>query len=199
MYRVSEVIIVEGRYDKNTVLQAVDATVIETGGFGIFNDAEKRKLLQRLARRRGLIILTDSDGAGFLIRNAIKGFIKPEYIKNAYIPDIPGKEKRKTKASCEGKLGVEGMRPETIVNALKSCGATMDDCDARACGGISKADMYTLGLTGKPGSAEKRAALKRKLDLPEKLSTDALLQVLNVIMTRDELFEALAAQNDVEL
>lgn len=199
MYRVSEVIIVEGRYDKNTVLQAVDATVIETGGFGIFNDSEKRSLLRRLAQERGLIILTDSDGAGFLIRNSIKGFIKPEYIKNAYIPDVFGKEKRKSKASCEGKLGVEGMCPEVIVEALRSCGATMDDCEGRKTPEISKADMYAAGLTGKPGSAEKRAELKSRLSLPEKLSTDGLLQVLNVIMTRDEFYKAVRTQNGVEL
>lgn len=188
MYRVGEVIIVEGRYDKNTVLQAVDATVVETGGFGIFNDAEKRELLRMLAEKRGIIILTDSDGAGFLIRNRIKGFIDPKYIKNAYVPDIYGKERRKSKAGAEGKLGVEGMSPEIIVEALRRCGASLDETQTeRQIQGITKADMYVLGLTGKAGSAEKRQALKKQLGLPEHLSTEGLLQVINVLVTKEEL------------
>lgn len=190
MYRVSEVIVVEGRYDKNTLSQVVDATIIETGGFGIFNDPEKRELIRTLARKRGLIILTDSDGAGFLIRNRIKGFVDPKYIKNAYIPDVYGKEKRKSKASAEGKLGVEGMSRELILNALQRCGASISDTPNEAeRQEITKADMYALGLTGKEGSAEKRQRLKKHLGLPEHLSTDGLLQVLNVLVTKDELRE----------
>ncbi len=188
MYRVSEVIIVEGRYDKNTLSQIVDATVIETGGFGIFNDPEKRAMLKALAEKRGIIILTDPDGAGFIIRNRIKGFIDNKYIKNAYVPDVYGKEKRKSKASGEGKLGVEGMSGEVIIEALRRCGATMSDADtASPKSTITKADMYALGLTGKPGSAEKRDRLKAKLSLPHHLSTDSLLEVLNVLVTKDEL------------
>ncbi len=188
MYRVGEVIIVEGRYDKNTVLQAVDATVVETGGFGIFNDAEKRELLRMLAEKRGIVILTDSDGAGFLIRNRIKGFIDPKYIKNAYIPDIYGKERRKSKAGAEGKLGVEGMSPEIIVDALRRCGATLDDTETkRQTYGITKADMYAMGLSGKQNSAEKRRLLKAHMGLPERLGADGLLQVLNVLVTKEEL------------
>lgn len=185
MYRVSEVIIVEGRYDKNTVSQVVDATIISTEGFGIFNDAEKRELIKTLAEKRGLIILTDSDGAGFVIRNRIKGFVDPKYIKNAYIPDVYGKERRKKKTSAEGKLGVEGMPPEVIVEALKRCGATPGNGE----GGkrISKADMYALGLTGKADSAQKRNALKKAMNLPEHLSTDGLLQVLNALISLEEL------------
>lgn len=190
MYRVSEVIIVEGRYDKNTVSQVVDATIIETEGFGIFSDPEKRKLIARLAETRGIIIFTDPDGAGFVIRNRIKGFVDKKYIKNAYIPDVYGKEKRKRKASAEGKLGVEGVSPELILDALRRCGATIDESEPELDpkrDRITKADLFALGLTGKENSAEKRLALKRRLDLPERLSTDSLLQVLNVLITKDEL------------
>lgn len=185
MYRVSEVIIVEGRYDKNTVSQAVDATIISTEGFGIFNDAEKRELIKTLAEKRGLIILTDSDGAGFVIRNRIKGFVDPKYIKNAYIPDVYGKERRKKKTSAEGKLGVEGMHPEVIVEALKRSGATRREGESGK--KISKADMYALGLTGKADSAKMRNALKKAMNLPEHLSTDGLLQVLNALISLEEL------------
>lgn len=188
MYRVSEVIIVEGRYDKNTVSQVVDATIIETEGFGMFSDPEKRKLIARLAETRGIIIFTDPDGAGFVIRNRIKGFVDKKYIKNAYIPDVYGKEKRKRKASAEGKLGVEGVSPELILEALRRCGATIDESEPEPKRDrITKADLFALGLTGKENSAEKRLALKRRLDLPERLSTDSLLQVLNVLITKDEL------------
>lgn len=188
MYRVSEVLIVEGRYDKNTVSQVLDATVIETDGFAIFNDAEKRELIKMLAEKRGIIILTDPDGAGFLIRNCIKGFVDPKYIKNAYVPDVFGKEKRKSRSSCEGKLGVEGMSPEVILEALRNCGATIDEIQPeKRQRAITKADLFALGLTGRDGSAEKRRALKQRLHLPERMSTDALLQVLNVLMTKEEL------------
>lgn len=188
MYRVSEVIIVEGRYDKNTVSQVVDATIIETEGFGMFSDPEKRKLIARLAETRGIIIFTDPDGAGFVIRNRIKGFVDKKYIKNAYIPDVYGKEKRKRKASAEGKLGVEGVSPELILEALRRCGATIDESEPEPSREkITKADLFALGLTGKENSAEKRLALKHRLDLPERLSTDSLLQVLNVLITKDEL------------
>ena len=124
MRKIREVVVVEGRYDKNTLSQVVDAVILETSGFGIFNDREKRKLLQTLAEKRGLIVLTDSDGAGFLIRNHIKGFVDPSLVKHAYIPDIPGKERRKARASREGKLGVEGMRPQVLLDALTRAGAT---------------------------------------------------------------------------
>lgn len=187
MYRVSEVIIVEGRYDKNTVSQVVDATIISTEGFGIFNDAEKRELIKTLAEKRGLIILTDSDGAGFVIRNRIKGFVDPKYIKNAYIPDVYGKERRKKKTSAEGKLGVEGMPPDVIVEALKCCGATPGNGESGK--KISKADMYALGLTGKADSAKMRNALKKAMNLPEHLSTDGLLRVLNALISLEELQE----------
>ena len=134
MRKVKEVIVVEGRYDKNTLSQIVDAVILETAGFGIFNDAAKRRLLKTMAEQRGLIVLTDSDGAGFLIRNHIRGCVDPKLVKHAYIPDIYGKERRKAKTSKEGKLGVEGMRPEVLLDALERAGATFDDSPVDAHG-----------------------------------------------------------------
>lgn len=186
MHSVKEVIVVEGRYDKNTLSQIVDAVIIETSGFGIFNDKEKRDLLRLMAEKRGMIVLTDSDGAGFLIRNYIKGCVAPELVKHAYIPDIYGKERRKSKASREGKLGVEGMKPQILLEALIRAGATIDDSaysESRQT--ISKADMYTKGLSGRQGSAELRKSLLNKLGLPERLTADGLLDVLNATMDRE--------------
>ena len=190
MQRIKEVIVVEGRYDKNTLSQVVDAVIIETGGFGIFNDREKRELLKRLAEARGLILMTDSDGAGFLIRNHLKGCIDQSRIKNAYIPDIYGKERRKAKGSREGKLGVEGMRPEVILEALKRAGATFEGESIRQQDKrISKADLYKKGLSGGPDSAAKRRRLTSQLHLPERLTADGLLDVLNAIMSREEFMD----------
>ena len=189
MHSVREVIVVEGRYDKNTLSQLVDAVIIETSGFGIFNDAQKQKLLRRLAAERGLVVLTDSDGAGFVIRNFIKGCVDPALVKHAYIPDVAGKERRKSAPSKEGKLGVEGMRPEVLLDALRRAGAGVDDeAAAPPRARITKADMYKRGLSGGEGSRARRAALIRALDLPEKLSAEALLDVLNAIMSRDEFY-----------
>ena len=189
MHSVKEVIVVEGRYDVNTLRQIVDALIIETSGFGIFNDAQKQKLLRTMAQARGLVVLTDSDGAGFVIRNFIKGCVDPACVKHAYIPDVFGKERRKAAPSKEGKLGVEGMRPQVLLDALIRAGATMDERPAaESAARITKADMYKCGLSGGTGSREKRAALIKRLDLPEKLSADALLDVLNAIMTREEFF-----------
>lgn len=187
MHSVREVIVVEGRYDKNTLSQVVDAVIIETSGFGIFNDAEKRKLLQTMAEARGLIVLTDSDGAGFVIRNYIKGCVDPKLVKHAYIPDIYGKERRKSAPSREGKLGVEGMKPQVLLDALIRAGATFDDEEnKKTAPRISKADMYARGLSGREGSAEKRAQLIKQLGLPERLTADGLLDVLNATMSREE-------------
>ena len=187
MHSVREIIVVEGRYDKNTLSQVVDAVIIETSGFGIFNDAEKRKLLQTMAEARGLIVLTDSDGAGFVIRNYIKGCVDPKLVKHAYIPDIYGKERRKSAPSREGKLGVEGMKPQVLLDALIRAGATFDDEEnKKTAPRISKADMYARGLSGREGSAEKRARLIKQLGLPERLTADGLLDVLNATMSREE-------------
>lgn len=189
MRKVKEVIVVEGRYDKNALSQVLDAVIIETSGFGIFNDDGKRKLLRKMADARGLIVLTDSDGAGFVIRNYIKGCVDPKLVKHAYIPDIYGKERRKAKASKEGKLGVEGMKPQVLLDALVRAGATFDDeqsAGKSSC--ISKADMFVRGLTGKPGSAELRAKLLKALELPERMTADGLLDVLNATMDRDAFY-----------
>ena len=190
MIRIKEAIVVEGRYDKNTLGQIVDAHIIETAGFGIFSDKEKTALLRRLAEKCGIIILTDSDGAGFLIRNRIKGAVPEGCVKHAYIPDIKGKERRKQHASKEGKLGVEGMTPEIIIEAIKRSGATIEgESTAPRKGEITKGDLYELGLSGGAGSAEKRKELAHKLALPEKMSANALLDVLNALYTKEELFD----------
>ncbi len=186
MNRVSEVIVVEGKYDKNTLSQVVDAVIIETSGFGVFNNKEKQQLLRTLAEKRGMIVFTDSDGAGFVIRNFIKGCVDPKYLKHAYIPDIYGKERRKAKSSKEGKLGVEGMKPEVLLSALIDAGATVDGVSADKKSRISKADMYAKGYTGREESSKKRAELLKKLGLPEKMTAGALLDVLNVLMSREE-------------
>lgn len=188
--RIREVIVVEGRYDKNALLQAADATVVETGGFAVFNDREKAAYLRRLAEKRGLILLTDPDGAGFVIRNHLKGVIPPDRLKQAYVPDVYGRERRKKKGGKEGKLGVEGMPPQVLVEALRRAGATFEDGPAapeRA--GLTKADLLEKGLIG-PGSAARRAALQRRLDLPERLTANGLLEALDLLLTREE-FDAL--------
>ncbi|MEQ2457412.1 toprim domain-containing protein [Flavonifractor hominis] len=193
MLRIKEAIVVEGRYDKNTLSQLVDTVILETAGFGIFKDRQRLALLRRLAEQRGLVVLTDSDGAGFVIRNFLKGSIPPERVKHAYIPDVYGKERRKRQAGKEGKLGVEGMRPEVLEAALRRAGATFLEEGAsgepprRA---ITKADLFALGLSGGPGAAEKRQALLRALELPEHLSPNALLEVLNALYSYEELAAA---------
>ena len=184
---VREVIVVEGRYDKNTLLQIFDAAVVETGGFGINNDAEKLALLRRLAAERGLVVLTDSDAAGFMIRAKLKGAIDPALVKHAYIPDVPGRERRKRRASKEGKLGVEGMEREVLIDALRRAGATMGGAGDVRRGTVTKADLAALGLSGAEGSAERRRELLRHLALPERMSANAMLDVLNALYTREEL------------
>lgn len=192
MVKIREAIVVEGRYDKNTLSQIVDAPILETSGFGIMKDKAQLQLLRRVAQVRGLIIFTDSDGAGFVIRNFLKGAIEPKYLKHAYIPDTPGKERRKSAPGKEGKLGVEGMRPEVILEALRRCGATIEGETAKCNGCISKQDMISLRLSGGPDSSEKRLALLKQLNLPEHMSANAMLQALNLLYTLEELEELLA-------
>lgn len=188
MISVKEVIVVEGRYDKNTLSQVFDAVIVETSGFGLFKDVEKLALLRRLAEKRGLVVLTDSDGAGFVIRNYIKGAIDPALVKMAYIPDVPGKERRKSSPSKEGKLGVEGMSAEVLIAALRRAGATLGgETATHRTGGITKATLYELGLSGRPDSAARRRELLKKLDLPEKLGANALLDVLNALYDEESL------------
>lgn len=187
MVKIREAIVVEGRYDKNTLSQIVDAPIFQTDGFGIFRDREKMLLLRRAAEKLGLIVFTDSDGAGFVIRNRIKSAIPEKYLKHAYIPDIPGKEKRKSAPGKEGKLGVEGMKPEVILEALRRAGATFDGLDVSSSGEITKQDMMELGLSGGHDSRKKREMLIKALDFPEHLSANALLQALNMLYSLDEL------------
>lgn len=187
MVRIREAIVVEGRYDKNTLSQIVDTAIFETAGFGIFKDKKQMALLRRVAQKRGLIVFTDSDGAGFVIRNHIKSAIPGKYLKHAYIPDIPGKERRKAAPGKEGKLGVEGMTPAILLQALKQAGATIEGADQpRACG-ITKQDLMELGLSGGADAAKKRQALLKKLDLPEHMSANAMVQALSLLYDRQEL------------
>lgn len=189
MIRIREAIIVEGRYDKNTLAQVVDAPILETSGFGIFHDSQRLALLRRLAETRGIIVLTDSDGAGFVIRNYLKGALPKERIKQAYIPDVFGKERRKRKAGKEGKLGVEGMTPEILLETLRRSGATFSGEDAaERQAAITKADLLEKGLIG-AGSAQRRRELLQKLELPEHLTPNAMLEMLNLLMSREEFYE----------
>ncbi len=193
MVRIREAIVVEGRYDKNTLSQIVDAPILETAGFGVMKDKARLELLRRVAKSRGLIVFTDSDGAGFVIRNFLKGAIEPQYLKHAYIPDIPGKERRKSAPGKEGKLGVEGMRPEVILEALRRGGATIDGEAVSAPCAITKQDLVALGLSGGKDSGTKRLALLRRLELPEHMSSNAMLQALNLLYTLQELADMVTA------
>lgn len=195
MVRIKEAIVVEGRYDKNTLSQIVDAPILETAGFGIFKDAEQMALLRRVAQVRGLIVFTDADGAGFVIRNHIKSAIPAQFLKHAYTPDVFGKERRKAKGGKEGKLGVEGMTKDVILESLRRAGATFEGEEtADTVRQITKADLMDLGLYG-PGSSERRAALIRQLGFPEKMSTNAFLQAVNLLCSLDEMKQALEKHN----
>ena len=191
MIRIREAIIVEGRYDKNTLAQVVDAPILETSGFGIFHDSQRLALLRRLAETRGIIVLTDSDGAGFVIRNYLRGAIDPARVKHAYIPDVAGKERRKRRPGKEGKLGVEGMPPAVLEAALRQAGATVlgEDSAPPQAPPLTKADLYACGLSGGEGSREKRQKLLRKLDLPSHLSPNAMLPILSALYDRNALLE----------
>ena len=187
MIKIREAIVVEGRYDKNTLSQIVDAPILETSGFGIFQNKQQLAFLRRVAHERGLIVFTDSDGAGFVIRNHLKSAIEPQYLKHAYIPDIYGKERRKSAPAKEGKLGVEGMTPEVIVDALRRAGATIEGEESTRTHQITKQDLMALGLSGGPDASTKRLMLLKKLDLPEHMSPNAMLQALNQLFSLEEL------------
>ena len=187
MLRIKEAIVVEGRYDKNTLSQIVDAPILETSGFGIFKDREQMSFLRQVAERRGLIVFTDSDGAGFVIRNHIKSAIPSKYLKHAYIPDVYGKEKRKAAPGKEGKLGVEGLPPEILLDALRRAGATIEGQDSPGKKGITKQDLMARGLSGGANAGTKRQLLLKKLGLPERMSANAMLQALNLLCTPEEL------------
>jgi ribonuclease M5 len=187
MVKIKEAIVVEGRYDKNTLSQIVDAPIFETRGFGIFKDKAQMALLRQVAQRRGLIVFTDADGAGFVIRNHLKSAIPGQYLKHAYTPDIFGKERRKSAPGKEGKLGVEGMRPEIILDALRKAGATFEGENSAPVHQITKQDLMELGLSGGADASAKRLALLKKLDLPQHMSANAMLQALNVLYSLEEL------------
>ncbi len=193
MIKIKEAIVVEGRYDKNTLSQIVDAPILETAGFGIFKNKEQVALLRRVAEGRGLIVLTDSDGAGFVIRNHLKSVIDPRHLKHAYIPEILGKERRKDTPGKEGILGVEGMKKDVLLEALRRCGATVIGEEAPEPTTITKQDMMALGLSGGKDSSAKRSALLHKLGLPEKMSSNAMLQALQLLYTLEELTEAVSS------
>lgn len=186
MIRIQEAILVEGRYDKNTLSQIVDAPIFEAGGFGIFKNQELLDLLRTAAQTQGLIIFTDSDGAGFLIRNRLKSLLSSEKLLHAYIPDIPGKERRKEKRSKEGLLGVEGMTPKIILDALLRCGAhVLDDPQTREKREIiTRQDLFSLGLMGGTDSSAKRNDVKQRFHLPQHLGTGAFLDALNLVTDR---------------
>lgn len=185
MIKVGPVILVEGKYDKIKLSQIFDATILTTDGFGIFKQKDKLALLRRLAETRGLLIFTDPDGAGFVIRNYLKGAVPKEKLFHAYIPDLFGKEKRKAKGSKEGKLGVEGVPDDVIIRAVEASGALQGSVPAQS--GITKADLYELGLSGSAGSTQRRLRLLKELQLPQQLSSNALLDVLNCIIDLESL------------
>ena len=187
MVKIKEAIVVEGRYDKNTLSQIVEAPILETNGFGIFKDKKQMALLRQVAEKRGLIVFTDSDGAGFVIRNHIKSAIPAKFLKHAYTPDILGKERRKAAPGREGKLGVEGMTREIILEALRKAGATFEGEEAASTHQITKQDLMELGLSGGADSSAKRLALLKKLNLPEHMSANAMLQALNLLYSLEEL------------
>ena len=190
MIKINEAIIVEGKYDKIKLCSFVDAVIIVTGGFGIFKDAEKLELIRYYAEKTGVIILTDSDSAGRRIRGYIKGSIKNGTVKNVYIPDVFGKEKRKVKPSAEGKLGVEGIDGATLLAAFEKAGITASERTAPP--DITKLTLYELGLSGGSNSSELRKRLQKSLGLPSLLSASALTEVLNTMMTAAELAEKVA-------
>ena len=191
MIRIKEAIIVEGKYDRIKLSSLFDTAIIETGGFRIFSDSEKKNVIRELAEKRGIVILTDSDGAGFVIRNYLKGIVKnAENIKQAYIPDIEGKEKRKSQPSKQGLLGVEGMTDDIIINAVKKCGAYVEGefvCTDKK--SITKTDFYNLGLSGQNNSASNRELVLKKLNFPKYMTSNALLSAVNMIYEKEEFVQ----------
>lgn len=199
MIRIREAIVVEGRYDKAALAGLVDTVILDTGGFGIFSDREKLALLRRLAESRGLVVLTDSDGGGFVIRNFLKSALNGQNVKHAYIPDVYGRERRKRKPGKEGKLGVEGMKPEVLLESLRRAGVKPEGDEQPEKGEepFTKAEFYALGLSGRPDSGALRACVQKAFDLPERLSANALLDVLNILVTREELYAVLQNKDRV--
>ncbi|MCI6582690.1 MAG: DUF4093 domain-containing protein [Oscillospiraceae bacterium] len=199
MLKVEQAIVVEGKYDKIKLESIIDATIVVTNGYGIFKDREKLELIRFYARKKGIIILTDSDGAGFKIRGFLKGSVPEGSIKNVYIPDIFGKEKRKVKPSAEGKLGVEGIKKELIVEAFRKAGINFvseEGAEKTERNPVTRTDIYEAGLTGTPDSSEKRKKLLKKLGLPERLSTSGMLEALNTMMSAEEFYEMMNKEKE---
>lgn len=208
MLKIKEAIIVEGKYDKIRLSSIVDAPIIETNGFRIFSDKEKQKLIRKIAEVRGILVLTDSDGAGFVIRNFLKGSIETDKVKHCYIPQIKGKEKRKAQHSKEGFFGVEGIDNSILLDAIKKSGATIlsdygentedkseEESDYKNTNNknkeLTKADLFSLGLTGTKNAENNRKRLLKHLDMPTYLSTNAMLTVLNCLYSPEEVYEIL--------
>lgn len=191
MIKINEAVIVEGKYDKIKLSAILDTVIVETDGFAIFKDKEKQKLIRFLSEKRGIIIMTDSDSAGFKIRSFIKNITKNENIKNVYIPDIYGKEKRKTEASKEGKLGVEGMKTDVIMSALTKAGVICAENEKNESREITRTDFFEDGISGRDNSSEIRKSLAKELDLPERISASSLLKIINTYMTYDEYKDAI--------
>ena len=191
MISIKEAVIVEGRYDKIKISAVIDAPIIETNGFRVFKDKEKQNLIRKIANQRGILVMTDSDSAGFVIRNFLKGAVPVNKIKNAYIPQLKGKEKRKAEMSKEGFLGVEGVSEEIIIDAVRKSGATILGENERIREQITKGDFFALGLTGRENSAKLREKLLKHLEMPTYLTTNALLTALNCLYSFEELKELL--------
>ena len=191
MIKIKEAVIVEGKYDKIKLSGILDTVIIETDGFAIFKDKEKQKLIRFLSEKRGIIIMTDSDSAGFKIRNFINGITKGNNIKNVYMPDIYGKEKRKTESSKEGKLGVEGMKTDVIISALNKAGVLCSENEKTNGKEITHTDFFEDGVSGGENSSEIRKMLAKELELPERISSSSLLKIINSYMTYDEYKEAI--------
>ncbi len=190
MIKLDRPIIVEGKYDIIKLSNLIDGLIIKTDGFGIFKDKEKQKLLRRFAKEKGIIVLTDSDSAGFLIRNFIKSTVPEDKITHVYVPDIYGKEKRKTEKSKEGKLGVEGIEEQILLESFKKAGVFCCESESTERRLITNLDLYEWGLSGRDNSKEKRARLLKKLDLPERMSTSSIVKILNTFVTYEEFIKA---------
>ncbi len=188
MIKLRQAVIVEGRYDKIKLKNLIDAPIIETNGFRVFNDKERQSLIRRIADKRGILVMTDSDGAGLVIRNFLNGVIDKSKIKHCYIPQLEGKEKRKERMSKEGFLGVEGVPDEVIIEAVRKSGAEIIGEQAKKSAEITKADLYSLGLTGSENSAQKRKRLLQELGMPDYLSSNAMLTALNCLYSYEELY-----------
>ena len=191
MIEIKEAVIVEGKYDKMRLKGILNSVIVETGGFRLFKDNEKLSLIKNLAEKQGIVILTDSDSAGFVIRNHLKSAVSPDKIKNAYIPTIQGKEKRKSKPSKEGLLGVEGIDEKELLLYLQRAGATIKNSSETSNNKpkISKSDLYKLGLSGHDNSSILRKKLLKHLNLPEYITANALCELLSSLYDFEKLKE----------